>query len=166
MRAQITDELRKKVILLDKVQSGSDGKHHHYEVSGGKYDQYLGTNNKRPGPAMEETKAERDMLVLRKDKNRKGEEAAGFKFSSPKVNLKINDWRKMNSIEQASQSGVFYIGQPFGAFVLKGTSEVVASHFATKFLQKMLIPVPEMRIIPFNETEFKFMMHELDRLCD
>ena len=150
MRAQISDELKKRAILLDKVQSGSNGQHHHYEINGTKYEQYLGTNNKRPGPAMEESQAERDMMVLRKDKNKR-EEAKNFKFSSPRVNLKVNDWKKMISIEQASQSGVFYIGQPFGAFVLKGSSEVVSSYFATKFFQKLLIPVPEMRIVPFNE---------------
>lgn len=99
---------------------------------------------------MEESQAERDMMVLRKDKNKR-EEAKSFKFSSPRVNLKVNDWKKMISVEQASQSGVFYIGQPFGAFVLKGTSEVVSSYFSTKFFQKLLIPVPEIRIVPFNE---------------
>ena len=99
---------------------------------------------------MEESQAERDMMLLRKDKNKK-EEAKGFKYASPRVNLKVNDWKKIISIEQASQSGVFYIGQPFGAFVLKGSSEVVSSYFATKLFQKLLIPVPEMKIIPFNE---------------
>ena len=32
------DELRKRAILLDKIQSGSNGQHHHYEVNGSKYE--------------------------------------------------------------------------------------------------------------------------------
>jgi hypothetical protein len=41
------------------------------------------------------------MMLLRKDKNKK-EEAKGFIYASPRVNLKVNDWKKMISIEQAS----------------------------------------------------------------
>jgi hypothetical protein len=98
------------MMLLDKYQSGWNGQHHHYEINNpNKYDLYLGTNNKRPGPPLEESNSERETIMLRKDKNSNFKQA-GFKYSSPRVNLSINDWRMIISIEQASSSGVFYIG--------------------------------------------------------
>jgi hypothetical protein len=97
-RDEITDALRKKMILLEKYKTGWDGQHHHYEMNDpNKYDLYLGTNNKRPGPPLEESNMERDTLFMRKDKYSHMKQE-GFRYSSPRVNLSINDWRKMISI--------------------------------------------------------------------
>ena len=47
---------------------------------------------------------------------------------------------------------------------MKGSADVVTAYFTTKLYQRLSIPVPDMKIIPFYNPEFKFMIHKLDGL--
>ena len=82
-REKATDELRRKMVLLDKHKG-----YYQMSVEQVQREQYLGTNNKRPGPQLEESKAEKEIMLARKDRDRaKKDKAAMFNPLSPRIGL-------------------------------------------------------------------------------
>lgn len=88
-----------------------------------------------------------------------------FNFTSIRIDLEMRDWKKINSIYCASPSGVFLVNQnQKSAFVIKATADIVSAYFTSKLYTKLQIPTTDVKIIAHYEKEFKFMVHEIDRL--
>ena len=126
-RERATDEVRRKMALLDKHKG-----YLQMSTEQNQRELYLGTNNRRPGPSLEESKAERDVLLARKQRDQaKKEPGAMFNPLSAHVELAQVDWRGMKSMENI-KGGVFAIGMKFGGFVLKGAADIVAAYFCNR----------------------------------
>ncbi len=72
-----------------------------------KHEPYMETNNKRPGPILEPSEAEKDEMIKRKNITWN---KAKFDLTSARIELELLDWKKVLSIHcaKSSTSGVFF----------------------------------------------------------
>jgi hypothetical protein len=72
-----------------------------------KHEPYLDTNNKRPGPQLDESEKEKDEMVSRRNfvwtKPK-------FDLTSARLDLELIDWKKVLAVHcaKSSSSGVFF----------------------------------------------------------
>ena len=91
-------------------------------------EKYLGTNNRRPGPSLEESKAQKEVLHARKQRDQAKKDTNIFNPLSPRLGLDKVEWRNMKTIENV-KDGVFAIGMSYGGFILKGAPDTVSAFF-------------------------------------
>jgi len=148
-------DLAKKAYLVDL-----------YHKAGYKHEQYLETDNKRPGPSMEASEGQKDEMHDRDNFANKEKRKRKFMLTSNKLNLELIDWSKLVGIHNLKNdvNKIFFVSQPMGAFVIKMCSEVVPSYFGSRVLQCLQIPTPDIKILPFYDPEFKAMVHSMEAL--
>ena len=95
------------------------------------------------------------------EKNRKK-----FNLTSNRLNLDLVEWGNMLSVYSIKNDSnkLFFISQATGAFAIKMCSDIVPTYFATRLLQELEIPTPDVKILPFYESEFKAMVYAMERL--
>ena len=137
-----------------------------YHKAGHKHEPYLETENKRPGPALDETKPEKEEMQDRKNFAAMERKKKRFLLTSNKLNLELIDWNKLVAVHNLKNevNKIFFVSQPTGAFVIKMCSEVVPTYFASRLLQCLQVPTPDVKILSFYEQEFKAMVHSMEGL--
>jgi len=128
-----------------------------------KHAPYVETDNKRPGPSMLTSQHENQEMMARKNITWNKPQ---FDLTSARLSLDLVEWRKVLAVHcaRSSASGVFFASQIHGAFVLKACGDVVSSFFCSKLYRLLSIPTPEVKVIAHYESEFKFMLHSLERV--
>lgn len=137
-----------------------------YHKAGYKHEQYLETDNKRPGPGLEPSKDEREEMHDRDNFAALERKKRRFMLTSNKLNLDLIDWSKLLAIHNLKNdvNKIFFVSQPMGAFVMKMCSEVVPTYFGSRLLQCLQIPTPDVKLLPFYNDEFKAMVHSMEAL--
>lgn len=131
-----------------------------------KHEDYLETDNKRPGPAFDPTDAERAEMQDREDFAANERRKRRFMLTSNKLNLELIDWNKLVAIHALKNdiNKIFFVSQPTGAFVIKMCSEVVPTYFASRLFQCLEIPTPDVKILAYYDEEFQAMVHSMEAL--
>lgn len=148
-------DLAKKAYLVDL-----------YHKPNFKHEPYWETENKRPGPAFDTTKAEKDEMHDRDNFAATERKKRRFMLTSNKLNLELIDWNKLVAIHNLKNdvNKIFFVSQPMGAFVIKMCSEVVPTYFSSRILQWLQIPTPDVKILPYYDPEFATMVHSMEAL--
>ena len=89
-----------------------------------------------------------------------------FNKACPSIqSLEKIDWTSIRAIGKSDYgtSGVVLIETDEGACVIKGSQEIAVEYFANLLFKSLKVAIPELRIIKWNEQEFKTIQENLDR---
>lgn len=111
----------------------------------------------RPGPSRPD---------LRTTDIKTGIHMKEFNIACPSVpSIENIDWTTIRAIGKSEfgTSGVVFLETEEGACAIKGSQEIAVEYFSNLMFRALKIPIPEMRLIKWNEMEFKAIQENLDR---
>lgn len=111
----------------------------------------------RPGPLRPD---------LRASEINTGFSIKDFNKSCPSIDSISNiDWNSIRAVGKSDYgtSGVVFVETAEGACAIKGSQEIAVEFFSNMLFKALKISIPEMRLVCWNEEEFKIMQENLDR---